>query len=358
MSCKNMQEKDATQWKISTTSAEAWQDMLQSCREARHSIDLEQYIFGATGKIADDFRELLIARARAGVRVRLLLDAVGSFPFYESQRWRDFLMAGVEMRFHRAIIPPNFKRFLPLILRDHRKLLIVDGREMYIGGVILDEMARHWRDTSVRLVGAVVADAEQAFTIAWEHTESMQPMGRVFSKEGRDRFSLAGNSFHLRDKDLYRTIIHHILSAKKSIMITTPYFSLTRDIKRALYYAVKRGVHVRILLPRCSDNFLADVLSRWYYRRLLRRGIQIFQYSGRFLHAKSITIDTNWASVGSCNFDWLSFRLNYELNVLSSQPDFVAELEAVFEQDLKHAEPLMEVPSFHRWFFTRLWSRY
>ena len=341
-------------WKFATTSALAWEDMLASCRRAQKTIDLEQYIFGTGEGITRTFTDLLREKAKAGVRVRLLLDAVGSFSFYESAHCLELRSGGIDIAFHRATFLPNLKRFLPLILRDHRKLLIVDGQEAHIGGVIIDECARHWRDTSVRLMGQIVADCERAFALAWEKAQRMQPMGRVLTTiGGKQRFFLAGNSYHLRDKDLYRAIIRQITMAKKSIAITTPYFSLTHDLKRALYYAAERGVSIRLLLPTRSDNLLADCLSRLYYRRLLRHRIQLFHYTDSFLHAKSIVVDTNWASIGSCNFDWLSFRLNYELNVVSDHRDFVDELQAQFDRDIDRSEPVTAAPPYLHWLLSR-----
>lgn len=324
-------------WKISLTSAEAWADMLASCRTARRSIDLEQYIFGSEGPIIAEWSALLQEKARAGVKVRLLFDAVGSFAFFRSGLRSEFEQCGIQVGFHKIILTPSLKRFIPMILRDHRKLLVVDGQEAYIGGVIIDERARHWRDTSVCLRGGVVADCQGAFEIAWEQARRMLPIGRVLSRTGHGDFFLAGNSFHLRDKDLYRLFLREITAAKQKIFITTPYFSLTRDLRRALFYARRKGVDVRILFPARSDNILADLLARRHYRTLLRRGVRLYHYTHSILHAKSICIDGRWASVGSCNFDWLSFRVNYELNVQSKERQFVAELERIFCRDIETA---------------------
>lgn len=338
-------------WKFSTSSAAVWEDMLASCRKAEKSIDLEQYIFGSDGPIIEEWSALLKEKARAGVKIRLLFDAVGSFSFFRSALCTELRECGIAIEFHKVTLSPSLKRFIPLILRDHRKLLVVDGREAHIGGVIIEEWARDWRDTSVCLRGSIITDCQKAFEIAWDRARRMRPIGQVLSRAGKAAFYLAGNSFHLRDKELYRIFLRQITSAKKTIFITTPYFSLTRDLRRALYFARSRGVEIRILLPRRSDNILADLLARLYYRRLLRRGVRLFHYTQSILHAKTIVIDERFASVGSCNFDWLSFRVNYELNVMSEEREFAAELREIFLADIeKSPEVTLATPMFRGFF--------
>jgi len=324
-------------WKFSTTSEMAWESMLESCRNAKESIDLEQYIFGG-GAIERTFADLFLAKVRDGVVVRLLFDAVGSFGFYRGALCRELKAGGVNVTFHRGIFMPSLKRWFPLLLRDHRKLLIVDGKEAHIGGVIITEKARLWRDTSVRVCGKVVKDLEKSFETVWQRSHKMDPVGQILSKNTGAEFSIAGNSFYLYDKDLYRSFLRHITSAKKYIYITSAYFSPNVEFRRALYYAHEKGVEVRILLPKKSDIFLADMLARRYFKRLLRHGVRIFLYTSKTLHAKSIVIDDHFASVGSCNFDWLSFWINYELNVMSTNHAFAEELKNIFLQDLKESE--------------------
>ena len=325
--------------------------MLASCRKAEKSIDLEQYIFGSDGPIIKEWSALLKEKAQQGVKIRLLLDALGSFSFFRSSLCTKLRECGIVIAFHKVTLPPSIRRFIPFILRDHRKLLVVDGREAHIGGVIIEEHARDWRDTSVRLTGDIVSDCGIAFEMAWDRALRMRPMGQVLSREGKSVFYLAGNSFHWYDKELYQIILRHIVSAKKDIFITTPYFSLTRDLRRALYFARSRDVEVRILLPRRSDNFLADLLGRLYYRRLLRRGVRLFHSTENILHAKTIVIDERFASVGSCNFDWLSFRLNYELNVMSEEREFATGLREIFLRDIeKSPEVTLSTPIFRGFF--------
>lgn len=332
---------EAHSWKFFTTSEMAWGAMLRSCKEAKATIDLEQYIFSGDNKVGREFADMFLAKAKEGVAIRLLLDVVGSSGFYRGAMCRELMAGGVGVAFHRGVTAPFLKKLFPLVLRDHRKLLVVDGEEAHIGGVIISEQARLWRDTSVCLSGKVVNELALAFDTVWQHSRKMIPVGRVLSKREDSEFSIAGNSFHLYDKDLYRSFLRHIAAAKKYISITSAYFSPNAEFRRALYYARAKGVDVRILLPKKSDVFLADVLAKLYFKTLLQHGIRIFLYTPKVLHAKSIVIDDNWASVGSCNFDWLSFWINYELNVISTNRDFASELRDLFLLDIKESEEVL-----------------
>ncbi len=329
---------NVSSWKFTTTSEAAWEEMLRACEQAKKSIDLEQYIFGAEGTIIEKLVPLLKKKSAAGVKVRLLLDGIGSFPFFNSAFPKELEAVGIEIVFHKTTIPPKVKRLLPFFLRDHRKLIVFDEKEAHIGGVIIYEQARDWRDTNVIIEGSIVKDCAAAFNAVWTHSKRMTPLGRVLPNEGKGMFYLAGNSFHLRDKHLYRSIVRQITVARKTIYITTPYFWLTRDLQRALWYAKEKGVEIYFLFPKRSDNLLADIVARFFYRRLLRKKVHIFHYTRSILHAKSICIDGNWATVGSCNLDWLSIWLNYELNINTENTTFVEELESIFLNDLNESE--------------------
>jgi cardiolipin synthase len=340
-------------WKFVTTSDVAWEAMLASCRKAEKSIDIEQFAFGNSGKIFEDFMAVLKEKAKSGVRVRLLLDAIGSFGLYTSFVRRELHESGIEIVFHRTIIPPSLKRVVPFIARDHRKLLIVDEKEAHIGGVIIEERARTWRDTNVIVTGTILDDCLLFFHTAWSRAEHMKPIGKVLSSEGKGEFYLAGNSFHLRDKQLYSIIVRNAATAKNTIYITTPYFALTRDMRRALWFAKQRGVDICFLLPRRSDNLLSDIIGRFFYTDLLRKGIKIFHYTKSILHAKAITIDGAWATIGSCNLDWLSIWLNYELNLVSENADFALELENIFLEDIKESQEVtLSTPKWYGFFNT------
>lgn len=329
---------NVSSWKILTSSESAWEHMLDACRTAEKSIDLVQFAFGDEGAIIDALTVVLQKKVTEGVRVRLLIDTVGSFFFFQSALRTKLEAAGVEIIFHETTIPPSFTRLVPFFLRDHRKLLIFDEKEVHIGGVIIEERARSWRDTMVILKGSIVTDCLALFDTACEHAKCNTPIGRVLTGEGKEEFFLAGNSFRERHKDLYLAMVRAITTARHTIYITTPYFALTRGLRRALWYAKERGAEICFLFPKRSDNVLSDIIARFYYGRILRRGIKIFHYTESILHAKTISIDGRWATVGSCNLDWLSIWLNYELNLITNNKAFATELDQIFLKDLAKSE--------------------
>jgi cardiolipin synthase A/B len=327
-----------TTWKFLTSSESAWEVMLQSFEKARRSIDVEQFVFGSDGPIIEEVAAMLLKKIKKGVRVRLLIDAIGSFSFYSSQLRKDLEEEGIEIIFHSTVVPPSLKRIVPAFLRDHRKLIIIDGKEVHLGGVIIEERARTWRDTTVVFKGSLVEACQSAFDTVWEQTGQMKPVGSVLSHNGKGEFCLVGNSFRLRDKHLYRMMIRNIAEAKKTIYITTPYFAPSYDLRRALRYARTKGVEVYILLPKRSDNLPSDILGRFFYASLLRKGVKIHHYTESVLHAKTMSIDGSWATIGSSNLDWLSSWLNYELNLVSENADFATELDQIFLNDLTKSE--------------------
>ncbi len=323
-----------TEWKFLLSSHIAWEEMLDATRRAEKSIDLIQFVLGHDGEIIEKFSKLLIEKRKQGVSVRLLLDVVGSMSFYKSAVAAELEAAGVEIVFHRTIAPRSFKRIVPTILRDHRKLIVFDDTEVHIGGVIIQERAREWRDTNVAIKGPLVEECISLFDTSWEQAKNMHPLGKVLTNDGKGEFFLAGNSYRRRDKTFYTSLVKAIALAKKTIYITTPYFALTHDLRRALFYAAENGVEVIMLLPRRSDNALSDFIGRFFYAELLRHNIQIYHYTKSILHAKTMTIDGSWSTVGSCNLDWLSILLNYELNLVTHNADFASGLESIYRDDI------------------------
>lgn len=331
----------SSSWEFFTCAEPAWGAMLASCRHAKQTIDFLQYVFGGDDRIEREFAEVFEQKVREGVRVRILLDAVGSMHFIASPLLPELQAKGVEIRFHGAVLPRRIRRFIPFFLRDHRKLLIVDREEAHIGGVIVQERARTWRDTNVLFRGSLVDAMQEAFDMAWYRVLRMKPVSHISEGEReRDGFLLLGNSYGLRERHLYRAFIRNIAEAKNQIRITSPYFFPNREFLRALFFARERGADVQVLLPKVSDNRLADFVARQYLATLRRHGIRTHLFTGPTLHAKTMTIDGRWGSVGSCNFDWLSFWVNYELNVVSTNRKFVGRLEEHFFNDLKSAEEL------------------
>ena len=318
--------------------ASAWEAMLADCRGARESIDFEQYIFKEDG-IGRAFIETLAARAAAGVRVRLLIDAVGGI-FLSNASIARLRNAGVGVRLFKPVRSWVPHRISSWFFRDHRKFLIVDGRVAQTGGIGVNDRMRDWRDTQVRLEGPIVREMQDSFERMWRSAAGgtfhfTKFPDNVFTAE-KD-FVLQTSAPHLRQRFMRRALIRAIRTAHTYVYLTTPYFIPDIKFFVAVRRAARRGVGVRILLPGVSDHFLLDVASGSYFDSFLRAGVKIYQYSAgrRILHAKTAAIDDVWTTVGSTNLDNLSLRWNYEANISSINAEFAREIRKHFLNDLK-----------------------
>lgn len=327
--------------------------MLSAIRAARKTINLEFYIYW-DGEVGRMFAEALAERARAGVAVKVILDAVGSATM--SQSLIDFMQRnGIDLEWYHPLRWYTLSRFNH---RTHRKLLIVDGRVGFSGGVgIADEWLgdadskEHWRDTVVRVEGPVVTQMQFAFMDNWvksrgelltglDYFPQVEPAGEHLTQVIKSSPSEGVSTVKL----MY---IVSIVSATKSISISNAYFVPDRDTIRALEGAVRRGVDVRVIVPGEEvDVPIVRQAARWHYEQLLRTGIRIFEYHPTMMHAKTMVVDGLWTTIGSSNFDDRSFRLNDEVNVNVYDAGIAAQMEAMFFDDLKKSEEI----TLRKWF--------
>ncbi len=342
-----------TSWKFFLTANDAWESMYADCEAAKESILLEQYIFVDDQVIGQKFIELFTKKALEGVRVQLLLDGAGSFLFYHSSIPKKLRDAGVEVIFFKPLKFWKIFKHRSWFFRDHRKLLIVDGGIGHVGGVGINGRMKTWRDTHVRLTGPVVPEMSEAFFAlrarAVDRTPRRYPRRTQFDKA----FHFVTNAPHYGRRYLYKSLVEQIRSAKKYIYITSPYFIPDIRIFRLLRLAGKRGVDVRIITPLTSDHMAVDLASYSYFGLALRNGLRLYTYADQVLHAKSVVIDDNWASVGSSNLDNLSLFFNYEGNIISTDKKFVAELRTHFHADAKHSLEILR----HQWRHRPLWQK-
>ena len=327
---------------------EFYPEELEAIRRAQHAINLEYFEF-LPGKIADQMLAALTERARAGVEVRLMVDAAGSFG--TSDRYFDELrQAGGQMCWYH---PFRWNTWPNLNQRSHRKLLIVDGHTGFIGGAgIADhwwEPTKHqptWRDTVFCVEGEAVAGMISTFCESW-----LEASGEILSgdnqfgframPEGSESFVVSSTprGGGTQGRILFQALIR---SARESIRITTPYFLPDRSARRALVEAVqRRGVKVQILTagPRIDHQFIRT-LSRHSSRHLLLAGADIFEYQPSMIHAKLMTVDGQWSVMGSTNFDHRSFALNEEVNLAVLDRDLAGVIDGDFADDLKQSKPL------------------
>ena len=317
---------------------EIYPAMLERIAQAREWIHFDNYIFrdDATGC---RFADALCERARAGVRVRVLADWFGSFG--TSRRfWNRMRQAGVEVRLFGL---PNLLQPIRNLTRDHRKLMVVDGRTAVTGGFCIgdewngdpDEGRQPWRDTGVVIDGPAAAALDQAFGAIWRTIGEGLPVEELAADvpacgEAEVRV-VAGEPAGIRAARMTELLL---AGSAERVWLTDAYLVAPRGIYRALLDAAREGVDVRLLVPGTSDLPHIRNLTRTGYRELLDAGVRIFEWRGPMLHAKSIVADGRWVRVGSTNMNVSSLIANYELDVLIDDQEFALQMEAQFRRDL------------------------
>ncbi len=332
-----------THVEVLTDGGEFYEAELAAIRSARRNINVEAYIF-QKGEIASRFIEALAERARAGVRVSIVLDAIGSFNTWR-RTFRKLLDAGGRVEWY---VPFRWHNIPRLNHRTHRELLIIDGEVGFIGGAgIADHWYKsrpghaRWRDSMYRVEGGAVASLQAMFAENWLEASGELITGPDYFPECRARGgtsalvvnsspSMAGAT---RARMLYQVLI---ASAARSLHITTPYFLPDRSARRELVRAIaERGVDVKIIVPgKHSDHMLTRTSSRRLYGELLRNGAQIYEYQPSMIHAKALVVDGVWTVVGSTNFDHRSFGINDEVNLAAADEELAARVEDDFQRDL------------------------
>jgi cardiolipin synthase len=336
---------------------ETFPAMLRDIIAAKSTITFAQYLY-EDGSISYEFAQAFSDRCRAGVQVHILIDNQGSqkIPDKIPAMMRD---AGCHVEFFRRVEAQQV--FLPWKLlkynyRNHRRVLVIDGRVGFTGGYGISEAwtgdgrtEDHWRETNARAEGPVVKYLQAAFTESWlEATGTvlggdgyfprLEPQGKISAQMVKS--SPIGGSFQN-----YMLFLLSITSAKKSILITNSYFIPDDTMIEALLSAAARGVRVVVLVPGKIDHQITYRASRSNYGRMLLGGIQIFEYTAALMHAKTMVVDGVWATVGSTNFDNRSFALNEELNLTVYDSGIARRLEEAFEQDLKYSRKI----SYEEW---------
>ncbi len=319
---------------------EAFPAMLEAIRGAQSNIHLETYIF-RDGDIGRQFVAALAERARAGVKVRLLLDAFGSLAF-GSQNEKTLADAGAQVVF---FSPLRLSNLFKIHLRTHRKILIVDGRVGYTGGICIDDAwtgaatdPDHWRETQARVEGPVVRQMQAGFARAWLEATgevlSAHSLYPILPAQGEMRCQMMESAPGFHGNPARLSFLIAVASAKKSIEITNAYFVPDHVALDARERAARRGVKVRLLLPsRVTDAPAVRYAGRIYYGRMLEAGIEIWEFEPARLHSKTMVVDDSWASVGSTNLDRRSFTWNYEANLNVFDPGFALAMKAMFERD-------------------------
>jgi cardiolipin synthase A/B len=345
---------------------ETFPRMLREIRRAKSTITFAQYLY-EDGAIARELAQAFAERCRAGVKADILLDSHGSgkAPSHIIETMKD---AGCHVEYFRRVEAEGIIfpwKLLRYNYRSHRRVLVIDGRIGFTGGYGISEAwtgdgrtPEHWRDTNARIEGPVVSFLQAAFAESWLETTgiaiggdgyfpSLDSAGNVPAQIVKS--SPTGGSFQN-----YMLFLLSITSAKKSILITNPYFIPDNVMTEALVKAAKRGVQVVVLLPGEIDSQLTYTASRSHYGPLLLGGVQIFEYRASLMHAKTIVIDSVWSTIGSTNFDNRSFALNQEINLTVHDSDIAHRLEEIFQEDLKYSQQI----TYEQWRSRNIFERF
>lgn len=325
-------------------AAENYPAWLTAIRHARHTIHFENYIV-EDDVIGREFISALTERARAGVKVRLLYDWMGSFFPATRMLFQPLLAAGGEVR---AFNPLRLDTPFGWLTRDHRKSLTVDGHTGFVTGLCVSQRwagnpgrdIAPWRDTGLEVKGPAVADIVAAFAQTWGECGSVLPpdeipLASTLAAAGTITLRVVASTPFT--SGLYRMDQLIAAMAKETLWLTDAYFIGTPTYTQALSAAAQDGVDVRLLVPSASDIPVVSAFSRAGYRSLLEAGVRVFEWNGPMIHAKTAVADGRWARVGSSNLNIASWISNYELDVAVEDEGFANQMEAMYLQDLEQS---------------------
>jgi cardiolipin synthase len=322
--------------------------MLAAIRKAQHSITFENYIWNS-GKVSDSFIEALTERARAGVKVHALIDSKGSKSLSSADRSR-LREAGAQL-----VSYNSFNLFRPFGLnhRTHRKLLVVDGRFGFAGGVCLrDDWAgngdqpKHWRDLHFAIEGPVVAEIQTVFMENWLQAHSEILHGDDYFPKLEPAGEMSAHFFRSGPRDSAEnariSYLYAIDAARTNIRLAHAYFVPGKRIIEALLRARQRGVEIQIIVPAKNDNFVVNKASRSRWGELLKAGVKFFEYQPSYYHCKVMIVDDAWVTLGSVNLDERSLRFNDEANLNVLSPTLAHQLTQTFDSDKSKCRTLTE----------------
>ncbi len=347
---------------------QTYDSMFAAINTAKDHINMETFIL-EPDEIGQRFVAALLQKQRQGIKVNLIYDSVGSAKT-PKKFFQPLVDAGTNVLEYNPINPLQARKGWELNERDHRKLLVVDGKIAYVGGINISSVYSSgsqggsfagrskkgkpsagnkggepsWRDTHLRMEGPVVADFQRLFMATWKKQKGDALNGRHYYPQltsvGREVVQAIGSSPDDPFSLIYVTLISAINSAESQVCITNAYFIPDPQMLTALKDAVARGADVRLLLPGKSDSDMVFYASRSFYHELLSAGVRIYEHEDALLHAKTAMIDGVWSTVGSTNLDWRSFLNNQEINAVMLGQDFGDKMQAMFEKDLESAKAI------------------
>ena len=322
--------------------------MFKAIADARNHINLETFIF-ADDEEGRRLSDLLLQKQDAGVQVNIIYDSIGSLhtPGAFFERLRKGGIRVVEFN------PISLMKVQKLTRRDHRKILIVDGKVAITGGVNISgvyvsglsgegKSSIPWRDTDIQIEGPAVADYQTLFLETWKEQMGPEPPVADYLPQlknlGKDLVLLIANSPGKQNRQTFIAYVSAMIFADRSIHLTNAYFVPDTQTIDALRDAAKRGVDVKIILPKVTDSELALYAGHYYYADLLEAGVSIFERRDAVLHAKTGVIDGVWSTVGSSNMDFWSFLVNDEVNAVILSNEFAVKMEQMFDKDIDKSD--------------------
>lgn len=348
---------DGNRFQLIADGPDFFPRMLAAIAAAEHSILLELYLV-QSGHVAEQFISALLAAAQRGVSVFVLLDDFGSRGLGATDRQR-LHAHGIQLCFYNPLRLWRFRRYLS---RNHRKLLLVDGRLAYTGGFGISDVFAPglpgqlpWRETVAEIRGPVVGQWRRLFAETWNRWSPLPLIDRAPTAQpaagdarGRLHASHSGHPFTF-SHDLLRGVLH----ARERVWIATAYFVPSRRLRRVLRHRARQGLDVRLLLPGpITDHPGVRYAGQRYYARLLRDGVRVFEYQPRFMHSKLVLCDRR-VSVGSSNFDRWNLRRNLEANQVVDDAAVASQAQQLFEADFAQSREIDPA----RW-HVRPWYRY
>ncbi len=339
------------QVELLTNGEEKFPAFIESIQSAQHHIHIEYYIYD-NDDIGTEIANLLIKKAKEGVKVRFIYDDFGSKNL--SKKFiKKMLNAGVEaVPFYKITFAYFANR---LNYRNHRKILVVDGTVGYVGGINVSDKYYNngkkdlfWRDTHLKITGASVLNLQHIFLTDWNFCANQNvhfsanyfPITNQNQQYGEQLVQIIASGPDSKQPSIMYSLIQAILLSKKEIMITTPYFIPEKSFLDALKIAKLSGVSIKIIVPYSSDSAFVNATCKSYYEELLEVGIEIYLYQKGFVHAKTIVCDEFISIVGTANLDNRSFDLNFEVNAIVYDNVLAKELKSRFETDLKHSKKI------------------
>ncbi len=327
---------------IYTHGTEKFDALIHDLESATHHIHLQYYIF-EDDHIGEKIREVLMRKAKEGIKVRVLYDDVAN--------WRVKNKFYSEMEANGVEVTPYLKVHFPVFTskvnyRNHRKIVVIDGKTGYIGGMNIADryLEPRWRDTHFRITGRGVLGMQSAFLIDWLSSGKELLSGKIYFPEmpvlSKNVMQIATGGPIGEWRNLLQATVHIIMRAKNYVYIQTPYFLPTEGLFQSLQSAALSGIDIRLMVPEHSDTRFVNTAAHSYFEQMMKAGIKIYQMQSQFLHSKILISDDFISVVGSANMDFRSFEHNFEVNAYIYDSDFAIKMKNIFYLDMKQCKQI------------------